>query len=102
MMTVKITPHFTQQAVAKGFESSALRAALTAPERITPVRAHPGQIRLIAAGVAVVCRPDVKAGTLTAITVYADGVLTPPRADQMSTPQGRRYAQRYATGQGRG
>ncbi len=36
------------------------------------------------------------------ITVYYDKILTPPRPDQLNTPQGKRFAERYYAGLGRG
>lgn len=38
----------------------------------------------------------------TVTTLYQDRVLTPPRQDQLDTPEGRRYAERYLKGLGRG
>jgi len=38
----------------------------------------------------------------TVITIYQDQVLTPPRADQLNTNVGKRYAERYLKGLGRG
>lgn len=95
-----VSQHARRTIIAKGFDPRDVVAVHAAPSRVTEVRAHPGQIRLIGRGLALVGK--IEAGRFTLITVYADGVLTPPRADQMNTVEGRRYAERYARGMGRG
>lgn len=99
-LTLKVTQHALSQIAAKGFDPLKVRATFDAPDRVTDVRAHPGQVRLIGNGLALVGR--VERSTFVLVTVYVDGVLTPPRADQMTTTEGRRYAARYAAGLGRG
>jgi len=98
--TLRVTTHALRQIQAKGFDPAAVKAVHAAPTRVTEVRAHPGQIRLIGRGMALVGRVEGRIFHL--ITIYADGVLTPPRADQLDTAEGRRYAERYARGLGRG
>jgi len=97
---VRVTQHVRDTIIKKGFDPEKVRRAIENPERTTDVLKYPGQIRSIGEGLAVVMRPDGR-GWL-AITVYLDGVLTPPREDQLKTPEGRRYAARYAAGKGRG
>lgn len=99
---VRVTQHVRNQIIAKGFDPEHVRQAIVTPDQTTDVLKHPGQIRNIAHGVAVVLAPSARGTEWTAVTVYADGVLTPPRPDQMKTPEGRRYAERYAKGLGRG
>ena len=99
-MRFDFTSHFMRQALAKGFTAEEIHAALYSPEKVTEVRAHPGQRRFIAGRVAVVCAPCN--GGWTAVTLYLNGTLTAPRADQLTTPEGRRYAERFAAGLGRG
>jgi hypothetical protein len=48
-----------------------------------------------------ISRPDATR-YFTVITIYQDEILTPPRDDQLNTPEGRRYAERYLRGDGRG
>src|SRR6478736_1648409 len=93
-LTLTVTDHALRTILTKGFDPVAVRAVFSHPTRVTEVRAHPGQIRLIGKGLALVGKIDGRRFTL--VTVYADGVLTPPRPDQMKTPEGRRYAERYA------
>ena len=45
---------------------------------------------------------DESVNYFTIITIYQDNILTPPRTDQLNTPEGRRYAERYLKGLGRG
>lgn len=99
---VRLTQHVRNQIIAKGFDPEHVRQAIVSPDQTTDVLKHPGQIRNIAHGVAVVLAPNMRGTEWTAVTVYADGVLTPPRPDQMLTAEGRRYAARYAQGLGRG
>lgn len=46
--------------------------------------------------------PETQTRYFTVITIYQDQVLTPPRPDQLDTPEGKRYAERYLKGLGRG
>lgn len=94
------TKHALRTILDKGFNADAVKAVHRSPERVTAVRAHPGQIRLIGRGLALV--GEVRGKDFVLMTVYLDGVLTPPRPDQMSTPEGQRYAQRFNSGLGRG
>jgi len=64
--------------ITKGFDLSLVVDVLDHPSRVTPVTRYPNQLRYIGKGIAVV----VDTVTLTAITVYLDGVITPLREDQ--------------------
>lgn len=98
-----VTTKHAQTTIAdKGFSPDAVRETFLRPDHTTQVRKYPDQIRLIGNGLALVGIADERKGIFLLITVYQDGVLTPPRADQMDTPEGQRYAQRYANGLGRG
>ena len=94
------TQHAIDQVRAKGIPGSTIKKCFTDPERVYPSSSHPGQTRITGHGVCLVGR--VEGGNFSLITVYEDGVLTPPRPDQLNTPEGRRYAERYAAGLGRG
>ena len=83
------TPHFQTQMAAKGFTVDQVLSALRNPEKITEVRSRPefierGQRRYCGAGVAVVVEPS--RGGYRLITLYADGVRTALRPDQMNDP----------------
>lgn len=99
-MTLTPTHHALKTILAKGFTAEQVLEAFNSPEKITPVTAHPGQYRVCGSGVALVGAPDGEIFNL--ITVYEDGTLTPPRADQLDTEEGKRFAERYAAGLGRG
>lgn len=79
---VTFTNHFIKQARHKGFTAEQIAGALaqTDPDypkgKITRVLSRPGQLRYCGYGVAVVMSGD------TAITLYADEVITPMRDDQ--------------------
>lgn len=100
-LTPTISEHFKRQMKAKGFDPRDVIAAWRSPEKITPVRKYPGQWRIIGNGLAIVGEPLEAAGEFRFITVYLDGVLTPPRADQTDAA-GIRFRERWANGQGRG
>lgn len=100
--TLAPTDHALRTILAKGFTGDQVLTAFASPEKITEVRKYPGQFRVCGNGVALVGSPDERTMMFTLVTVYADGVLTPPRPDQLDTPEGRRYAERYQAGLGRG
>lgn len=81
---VAFAQHFIEQMLAKGFTGTQVHAALTDPYKVTDVRRHPGQKRFCGHGVAVVLAPDGEGWR--AVTLYADGVETPLRPDQMNDP----------------
>lgn len=99
-LTPRLTAHFKSQVASKGIDPRAIIGALRNPERVYPSRSHAGQWRVTGNGICVVGKPEGSEFVL--ITVYQDGVLTAPRADQLNTVEGRRYAERYANGLGRG
>lgn len=101
-LTPKSTEHFLRQMKIKGFDPRAVIDAWKDPERVYPSRSHEGQWRITGNGVCIVGEPEPETGLFRFITIYLDGVITPPRADQMQTAEGRRYAERYAQGLGRG
>lgn len=96
------TNHALVTILAKGFTPEQVLEAFDRPKKICAVSKHPDQWRIVGNGVALVGKPDYEEGCFVLITVYADAVLTPPRADQLDTPEGQRYAERYAQGLGRG
>jgi hypothetical protein len=77
---VTFSNHFKAQFRAKGFKAEQIHEALTHPYKVTDVTRYPGQKRYCGGGVAVVMRDNV------AVTVYADGVVTPMREDQKNDP----------------
>ena len=99
-LNLEMTQHARKQIVEKGLSQATITAAFNNPERVYPSGSHPGQIRVTGSGVCLV--GVIECGKFNLITVYEDGVLTPPRADQLNTPEGRRYAERYAANLGRG
>lgn len=77
---IEFSRHFLKQAREKGFTEEQYMSAIRTPEKVTPVRRYPGQLRYCGAGVAVVMRGNV------AVTIYLDGVVTPLRDDQKNDP----------------
>lgn len=77
---VNFKRHLWKQAEEKGFTREQIYEAIETPYKITDVSAHEGQQRYCGAGVAVVMDGN------SAITVYADGIRTALRPDQMNDP----------------
>lgn len=103
-VTLSLTKHAKKQAKEKGFSVRNILDMWKEPDRIIPSRSYPGQYRVCGDGICLVGVPKghSKVKSFIVITLYADGELTPPRPDQMRTKAGRRYAIRYANGEGRG
>lgn len=99
-MRLRTTRHALRQIAQKGFNPMFVKAAFENPEDIYPSHSHPGQYRITGEGLCLVGVPEGDEFVL--ITVYLDRVLTPPRLDQLVTEAGRRYAERYEKGLGRG
>lgn len=85
--TVTFTNHFIKQARHKGFTADQIAMAIeqTDPNprdrRVTQVTKYPGQLRYCGGGVAVIMDGN------SAITIYADRVITPMREDQREDPE---------------
>lgn len=86
----------------KGFDPGLVEETYLNPKRVYPSGSHPGQYRITGNGLCLVGEPDEMRGQFIVITIYEDEVLTPPRPDQLNTPEGRLYADRYYKGLGRG
>ena len=86
----------------KGFDPRDIIATVKSPEKAYKAgrnSKYAGQWRLTGNGVCIMAKME---GTvLVLLTVVEDDVLTPPRPDQLLTPEGREYAARYAAGLGR-
>lgn len=99
-LTPKITNHFIKTIQSKGFDPQKIIDAFKNPERVYPSGSHPGQYRVTGNGLCIVGKPE--GNRFVMITCYLDGVLTPPREDQLKSAEGYRYAKRYQQGLGRG
>lgn len=77
--SVAFSPHFIDQAKAKGFTPEQIRGAIEQPYKVTDVSRYPGQKRYCGSGVAVV----IDSENQRAITAYLDGVRTALREDQL-------------------
>lgn len=99
-VTLSLTKHAKRQAKAKNFPISDIVAMWENGPKVVPSRSHRGQFRVCGDGICLVGVP--KDNSFVVITCYVDQELTPPRQDQLATPQGRRYAKRFAQGKGRG
>lgn len=100
-MRLTMTRHACKQAASKGFTAEQIQRCFDSPKKVYPSKSHPGQYRIVDQDICLVGVP-VSATEFRAITLYVNGSLTPPRPDQMNTAEGRRYAERYRQGLGRG
>lgn len=97
---IHATDHALKQIITKGFSVDTIRQTFESPEKKPyPNGKYKGQYRVTGNGLCLVGIP--KGRTFTLITVYEDGVMTPPRPDQLETEEGKAYAERYAQGQAR-
>jgi hypothetical protein len=96
---LKATDHALKQILEKGFSINKITAVFENPKKLYRNGKYEGQYRITGGGICLVGKP--KGRTFTLITVYEDGKMTPPRPDQLETPEGRAYAERYAKGQAR-
>lgn len=99
-MRLVLTRHACKQAAQKGFKPEEIQDAFEHPTKVYPSGSHPGQYRIVNGTICIVGEP--KGDKFIGVTMYADRVLTEPREDQLNTAEGRRYAERYEKGQGRG
>lgn len=89
-LTPRITAHFKKTIEAKCFDPRTVIATLRCPGEVYPSRSHSGQWRVTGNGLCIVGRPD--GDEFVCITIYLDRVVTPCRADQLLTPEGRKFA----------
>jgi hypothetical protein len=99
-LTLQPTHHALRTILEKGFDADDVLAAFRNPSEAYESRNHPGQVRVCGRGLCLV--GEIVGSEFHLITVYLDKVLTAPRADQFHTPEGRRFAHRFAAGMGRG
>lgn len=96
---LKMTDHALRQIKEKGFTPDKVTAVFESPKKLYKNGKYEGQYRVTGGGLCLVGKP--KGRTFTLITVYEDGKMTPPRKDQLDTPEGRAYAERYNAGKAR-
>jgi len=123
--TLRLSRHAQKMAHEKNFTESMIQETYRNPTRVYPSGSHPGQYRVAGNGLCLVGLPEVigmqretddpvvesassealkspSRKVFTVVTIYQDNILTPPRTDQLDTEEGRRYAERYLVGLGRG
>jgi hypothetical protein len=94
---LSFTEHAKKQLNAKALGMERAQQAFDAPEKVYPNKKYVGQFRVVGNGICLIGRP--MNGTFKVFTVYEDGVMTPPRADQLDTPEGKAYAELYERAQ---
>jgi hypothetical protein len=73
--------------------------ALSNPDKVYPNKKYEGQFRVVGLGLCLVGKPNYDTKSFHVFTVYEDGVMTPPREDQMNTYEGQKYAKLYRQAQ---
>ena len=92
--SLRLTAHARQQIEAKGFNEDSVNEMFSAPEKVYPNKKFVGQFRVTGNGICLIGKPTGK--DFLVFTVYEDGVMTPPRPDQLDTPEGKAYAALYS------
>jgi hypothetical protein len=90
---LEFTVHANEQLKNKGIDLDRAQEAFDNPARIYPNKKYVGQFRVVGAGICLIGKPGN--GIFRVFTVYEDGVMTPPRPEQLLTEEGRRYAKIY-------
>ncbi|WMI33598.1 hypothetical protein SEA_KENREY_236 [Streptomyces phage Kenrey] len=95
-----LSKHAREQLIKKTGELGITRAqqAFETPDKVYPNKKYKGQFRIVGKGLCLIGRPTAN-GLFRVFTVYEDGVMTPPREDQMDTEEGRAYAELYRKAQ---
>lgn len=94
-----ITNHGRRQMTSKGYTNVQVHDAFNSPEEVYPNGKYPGQWRICGNGLCLVGEPGKRnSEEFYMVTIYADKILTAPRADQMNTEEGKRYAEYFHSG----
>lgn len=98
-----LSKHAREQLLKKTGPMGITRAeqAFETPDKVYPNKKYAGQFRVVGLGLCLIGRPTEN-GLFRVFTVYEDGVLTPPRPDQLGTPEGDAYAEIYRQAQKNG
>lgn len=92
--------HAHDQLLKKNVGVQRATEAFENPDKVYPNKKYEGQFRIVGNGICLIGRPMGR--TFKVFTVYEDGVMTPPRPDQLDTPEGQQYAKLYAKAQSTG
>lgn len=101
-LTPTPTQHFVEKMKTLDIDPEDVIKTLMEPKKCYqsgPNSKYPNQWRLTGNGICITA--DHRGGQLVLRTVFMDGAMTPPREDQLDTPEGREYARRYYAGLGR-
>jgi len=78
---------------AKNFTEEDVEFAFRNNEKLYPNKKFEGQFRVVGKGICLIGKP-VK-DVFLIFTIYEDGIMTPPRPDQLLTAEGQQYAKLY-------
>lgn len=96
-MKLWLSRHAREQIITKFGDAGLERAEETFsnPDKIYPNKSYEGQFRVVGEGLCLIGKPTDDGKYFRVFTAYEDGVLTPPREDQLETEAGQRYAELY-------
>lgn len=95
--SLELSDHAAKTAKAKMFDIGTIANAFMNPNRVYPNGRYPGQFRVTGDGLCLV--GEVIGDKFRVVTVYHDGVITPPRKDQLQDSRGgASYAAHYGAG----
>jgi hypothetical protein len=94
-MALYLRLHAKEQMEKKGFKLERVEMMFSDYENnhVSPNKKYHGQFRICGDGICLVGQPF--GDTFHVFTMYEDGVMTPPRPDQLETPDGQKYAKSY-------
>lgn len=91
--SLRLTRHASEQMEAKGFDLDSVTYTFENPKSVYPNKKFAGQFRVTGSGICLIGKP--LGNDFLVFTIYEDGVMTPPRPDQLDTPEGKKYAALY-------
>lgn len=94
---LKLTRHAEKQIADKGFSIQDVERVYEKPASVYRSGRYPKQHRIVGKGLCLVGE-FLETEEFKLVTVYQDRVVTPPRVDQLDTPEGREYAKQYKNG----
>lgn len=89
-----LSDHALKTAREKMFDMDTVVEAFKNPEKVYPNGRYPGQFRVTGEGLCLT--GEVINGQYYVRTMYLDGVVTPPRKDQLQTKHGAEFARHYS------
>lgn len=96
-MKLRLSRHAQEQLVTKfgNVGPEMAESTFINPDNIYPNKSYQGQFRVVGQGLCLIGKPSDDGEYFIVFTAYEDGILTPPREDQLETEAGKKYAELY-------